>query len=115
MENANTILVDEPEDDWLHELEPDGRHDAERLERAIWRAVIKQALIDATHTPRKIDLAEDPGFQEDARNFFEWSTCISTVKENFETVCEYAGFTPMKVRATALRFLESGVPFFQRM
>ena len=93
----------------------DGRHEVEPLECPLWRAVIRQALFDATHPVDKRLDEEGPIVKAEAINFFTWATCLTTIKENFETVCEYAGLSAIKVRATALRYIADGVPFRQRL
>jgi hypothetical protein len=109
------VSIDDSPDEWGFAMLSDGRHDIEPIERSLWRAVIKQSLIDATHpVDKRLDL-DGPLVLAEAINFFTWATCLTTIKENFETVCEYAGLSATKVRATALRYITDGVPFRQRM
>ena len=92
-------------------LTPDDRHKYTPLECLLWRAVIRQALVDSTW-PLQSRLGDDASIvKQDALNFFIWETCVATVRMNFETVCEYAGISPFALRSTALRYITQGIPF----
>lgn len=70
-----------------------------RGERALWRAVITQALMDAASNSRK---AEARYHKHEA---LHW---LSGRSEDFATVCQNAGLEPDYVRRMARRALASG-------
>lgn len=84
------------------QLPPDNRADnchIAQQERALWRAVIVQALMDAACGSKKYEA-------EQARN--EAINWLRGGSQDFATVCYYAGFEPDCVRRMAERSLEGG-------
>lgn len=68
-----------------------------RGEQALWRAVITQALMDASNHSSKMELKYEKS----------QSLCwLSSGNKDFRTVCEYAGLDPNYVRQQALAALE---------
>lgn len=68
-----------------------------RGEQALWRAVITQALMDASSQSKKMEL------QYEKSQAHCWLTGFS---EDFRTVCDYADYDPHYVRENAVVALE---------
>jgi hypothetical protein len=68
-----------------------------RGERALWRAVITQALMDASSHSQKMELKYEKS------QALCWLTGNS---EDFRSVCENAGFDPLYIRQQAVEALE---------
>lgn len=71
-------------------------------DRALWSAVILQALDDATGYPPGESRRSRPVVKAEARQWFE------DAGPSFVHACTEAGLDPAAVRAGALRFIASG-------
>ena len=77
-------------------------------EEKLWRAVIIQAILDASHVA-SAPPNEVLKIKRDARTF------LFRGGKDFETVCDMAGFHPETVRKRAKAYIESGVILKNRM
>jgi hypothetical protein len=68
-----------------------------RAEQALWRAVITQALMDASGNSSKMEARYEKS------QAICWLTGFS---EDFKTVCDYAGYPPEYVRRNAIAALK---------
>ena len=68
-------------------------------ERALWRAVITQALMDASSNSKKMELKYEKS------QALCW---LSAFSEDFRCVCDHAGFDPVYVRTQAVEALKRG-------
>ena len=66
-------------------------------EQALWRAVITQALMDASTHSKKME----------AKYEKSQAICwLGSMSEDFKTVCDYAGFNPASIREKSLAALK---------
>ena len=81
-------------------------------ETKLWRAVIYQALLDAT----KPEAANEP--QEsvnDREKAIRWLTIVSGVTAAyFSDVCDFAGFNPSLMKQTAIRITNDPTGFSRK-
>ena len=70
--------------------------------RSLYVAVIVQALLDVSKPENKYESSESQEIRNDAHS---WFFCSS---KDFETICDYAGFEPIKIRKFALKVINSG-------
>lgn len=68
-------------------------------ERALWRAVITQALMDASSQSKKKEMFYDK------HQALHW---LQSGGEDFKTVCDFAGLDPHYVREQAILALQRG-------
>jgi hypothetical protein len=80
-------------------LEGVGSLNHSRREQAMWRAVITQALMDASSQSAKSEALYEKS------QALCWLTGYS---EDFKTVCDYAGLSPAYVRRSAIAALKRG-------
>lgn len=78
------------------EREP-SQFDPTRREKAMWRAVITQALMDASNQSSKMEAKYEKS------QAICWLTGYS---DDFKTVCDYADFSPVYVRQQAMEALK---------
>ena len=68
-----------------------------RGERALWRAVITQALMDASSRSKKMELKYEKS----------QALCWLTIQnDDFRAVCENAGFDPIYIRDESIKALK---------
>jgi len=72
--------------------------------RSLYVAVIVQALLDVSRPKDKQESDEYKEIREEAHSWF-FCSC-----RDFETICDYAGFEPMKIRKFALKVINLGEP-----
>ncbi len=70
--------------------------------RSLYVAVIIQALLDASKPEEKYESNESVKIRNEAHS---WFFCSS---QDFDTICEYAGFESTKIRKFALKVINSG-------
>ena len=85
---------------------------SEPEERPLWRAVLCQLLYDGTRPTHPGEDSEVASDRDAARRFFTKVACVTA--QDFEAVCEYAGFTASRVRTGFLRLIENGRTFYRR-
>lgn len=78
-------------------------HDAG--ETKLWRAVVLQAFVDATEPNDLIDTSV--AYARDQARAWMFSVS-SSVRADFEAVCDLAAMDPFAIRAIARRCLETG-------
>ena len=72
-------------------------HSPVRGEQALWRAVITQALMDASSQSKKVELQYEKS---------QAACWLAGFSEDFRTVCEFADYDPNYVRENSLKALE---------
>jgi len=70
--------------------------------RSLYVAIIVQALLDASRPEDKYESSESKEIREEAH---EWFFCSC---QDFNIICDYAGFEPVKIRKFALKVINSG-------
>lgn len=82
--------------------EPQSRDGFREPERQLWCAVIIHTLYEAAGRIGYAERGEHDGVRREAIAWFE------DASEDFQAVCELAGFAPDAVRCGALRAIDSG-------
>ena len=70
--------------------------------RSLYVAVIVQALLDASKPEEKCESEESKEIRNEAHS---WFFCSS---QDFDTICEYAGFESTEIRKFAFKIINSG-------
>ena len=70
--------------------------------RSLYVAVIVQALLDASRPKIKKESSESKEIRDEAHSWF-FCSC-----QDFETICDYAGFEPKEIRNFAFKVINSG-------
>lgn len=85
-----------PECYWEQEYDA-GNLNSVRAEQALWRAVITQALMDASSRSRKMEAKYEKS------QALCWLTGFG---DDFKTVCDFAGFNPDYIRENSIEALK---------
>ena len=81
-------------------------------ETKLWRAVIYQALLDATKPEADNEPQESVNDREKA---IRWLTIVSGVTAAyFSDVCDFAGFNPSLMKQTAIRITNDPTGFSRK-
>jgi hypothetical protein len=81
-------------------------------ETKLWRAVIYQALLDATKPEADNEPQESVNDREKA---IRWLTIVSGVTAAyFSDVCDFAGFNPSLMKQTAIRITNDPTEFSRK-
>ena len=84
----------------------------ENTNKALWRAVLYQAILDATEP---LEQPRPPSIQQnniEAKLWFNATLC--TLAEDFKEICDLAGLDPANVKIRVKQILSNRIPFQRR-